>query len=742
MKIQKTILLSILFLILLTISVSAETTYTQLGGNNSDFMQERGYDFSNSNTDITQASTSGSGVIAPLVADLDNDGTNEIISLDSGTLILSHYSSLDFVKSYSISFLGSRPYMMVYDIDGDNYEEIIVGSNNQYISILEYNGTHFYNQTELTLTNANDGDVVFNCEDTDTCVVLYNKDNTGVPSTSTTYLYAQAFNSSSLVGSRLTIASDNGDSTSRRTGYCLPRIKTLQALDYDSDGDVEYAFSYVQYAYNWPAPTSAKFGYVYFNGSDVVLESTDDFDIEASFLEYQDIRCSDNKVDALFTSPLMGDLSYDANYETIIGYMENTNDFEITMYKADGVKKDNYPDAFSGNGQIVSNLFLADIFTDTNDDDFCILGFDSILGELDLMCSSEKSGYFDETYEFAFDVTGLSNITDTYGSNQFLTHSGQHVVNTQVDDNKDIDEIITSYGILQVEWIEDNEILYNNPHHPSILLSVDVENVGREDLLAQTKTNLWYLDDGYSTSGGTITHYCINPCLQTWKVNTTAEIIIEVSDVDLDQTSSQATLYEGDVYEMVSGWSANKTSGSSTTFSFIANETIGSSNILLEGRDTSNPSEIDEIYLSFSVGSTGVEYGDCQTCITIALEDEDEEQTAQEQAEEDTQEQIQNVILGCDENGENCAVGSGWLPLIGFLVVILSAWGGMESGKSMGLDSVHAFYTGIMTGFLGFIFCIWIGWLSYWMLLVMVLFSAGLVAFALRDKFNGNSGGL
>ncbi|GAG77236.1 unnamed protein product, partial [marine sediment metagenome] len=98
------------------------------------------------------------------------------------------------------------------------------------------------------------------------------------------------------------------------------------------------------------------------------------------------------------------------------------------------------------------------------------------------------------------------------------------------------------------------------------------------------------------------------------------EVRITVTDPDGDQITGRSILYYGEDYNNTADWSSLSASGAIITNIFEINQTISTGILRLEANDTSNPDEIDTIDLSFSVGLSGVEQGDC---ITSSIVDDD-----------------------------------------------------------------------------------------------------------------------
>jgi hypothetical protein len=177
--------------------------------------------------------------------------------------------------------------------------------------------------------------------------------------------------------------------------------------------------------------------------------------------------------------------------------------------------------------------------------------------------------------------------------------------------------LVTPYGIFALDQdpvINVLNLIFEAPKSNGVILMSDVEKVGRDDMLIMTATNLWYIDDGFTNSPGLIGTGTVNPCLDsTWKINTSVNVNVAVNDVDSDTVQARVFLYYNSVYEQLINWTTAAAAGTTFNFAFIANQTIGSGTIRVEGRDTENPGTVDTLDLTFSVASNGNVFGDCTT---------------------------------------------------------------------------------------------------------------------------------
>ena len=620
---RKIVLFPTIF-ILLSILSYANYEYTEVGTPDFNFVLNNSL-FTTSLTDYTVSTRNlGRASFIPLVKDLDGDGVNEIVVLDGSTIRLYQYvdDSLTILTSADLPHATvTNGYMSIHNMDDDAYFEILFaqdGVNN--ITFYEYNGTHLYSEYEVE-TNINPAAAsnFFLCDDdTKKCIITSNN-------------RAQGFNATQTGDA---LATHNHAGTTR----CHSGIKGGYVGDFDDDGTKEYIFSWVQLQ----------------AGDDTVIVMS--FELESNLTvtnEAGDINtyligkgiynpfdsgnCQSNQ-GRVITAPLVHDFDVGGTKEIVIGYMVNANHFQLSMFKANGLLVDDspFPQIDNGEGLLVSNPILADVFPDTGREDFCVMGYDNSIYQLDIVCGSIATGYSPQTNEYTLDIQEYGNITNTFGLNRYMIHA------VQVDSSYG-DEILTAYGTIQLDYDSldiscnlagecDANLLWEMPdtQKDGSVISVDVQKVGTSDLIVMTSENLWYIDSGFTNSGADIDDYYINPCIDsTWKVNTSLEVRITPKDVDGNQVQARAILFYGESYAQDKNWSGSYASGVPITISdFDVNITTPSATLRLMARDTGNPTDTDIIDLPISVNTNGVVFGDCTTTVEGLIEAEAENETA------------------------------------------------------------------------------------------------------------------
>ncbi len=648
------------------IAVSAETTYNETGNYNNYYRQGTGFFNENINLDeITLSSRALTNpVYTPLVTDLDNDGTNEIIVLDGSTIRLYHDSSLSIVDSFALDADNEFSNFITFDIDSDSKPEIIIaGRSTEFLYVLEYNGSEIFNQSKISfaaLTRLTQSEIMIKCGKTQNCLMIYPQ-LIGNPSANVNVFRGIGFNSSEF-GGEVSIFPDQ----SPRTTWCFPKIMSMAYADYDNDETDEYIFSVASHEKMF-------IGYVNVHDNltaelEINITESDLFDTDET------VNCIDINTGTILSSPIVFDFDSSSSngLETVVGYMTSDDEFLMRIYNKFGNEERRHPAVLKSGGRIVSNPMLFNAFEDTGNNDYCIMGQDeeAVLhnDEIVLLCGSLTTSGLN-TKEFEFDISELGNITQDYEFWGVIAHAAQHSTITTSGTN--LNELINSYGVFRLDTSIPNTLIhiFENPKLDAAVIPVDVEKAGREDLLVLQQDTLWYIDDGFTNSGGNISRYIINPCLDaTWKINTSVEARVQVSDINNDLVSAKAYLYFGQSFVQEIDWTANQSSGTTFTFPFTANHTVGSSILRIVGRDTGKPSENTTIDLSISVGLNGVEFGECETDSGELLEVEDELD------ESDIDIQGNALTTGFRTIGGTLGLSESLIYLIIMLVVAIGIW--------------------------------------------------------------------
>jgi hypothetical protein len=713
------------FFIILALPVVAVETYPFVGGDNSDFL--RGVGFFNDDLESYQISARLNSRVtgAPLVDDLNGDGDLEIVVMNGALLSLYQSKSLTLLASAN-TLASTNPFYGVFDLDNDGRKEVIVTSQgSRQIEIFDYNTTHFKRQVNFSSgIVGNNGYKWFGCRDTPfkICMVFgtnYRTINAGVQSG----FYATTFNHL-VIGNFTTVHVPLFDTT-----YCEPGIPMVAVKDYDQDGTEEFIVSY-----SMGKASSADVLYIKYYDTSLFGVPSLERSISMNYA-YDMIGPSQNcdVGSKVFTAPLVDDFqgTLTNGMETVIGMQTSASTFKAYSFKADGSLIDDYPELVTGSGIIVSNPIRAAVMPDSvpQGSDFCVMGYNA--GDVDLLCASEyRTDYLQpKTEEFDYVLTEDWNVSTTYGNWERLIHAANY--KSELIEGQDLSEIITAYGVFSLDYIDLNELLliWPMPQTKSVVVPVDAEKVGREDLLSLTSANLFYIDDKYSNSEPELSAYSVNPCITaTWKLNTTAEVVVKIEDVDSNNVRARAFLYYGTPYQIGINWTDYGPSGTSFPFTFEANHTIGSGTIFIEFNDDYNPLGVNSVSLTFSVGSMGVEYGDC-----ITEFDAGANESLEPGAEASDEEKAQAEALFS---------GGGTIPkIVGgllFLIMLTVAVAFLAAREGVP-GNVNAVITSIVF-FVGWIVLTIFSVLPAWPIVVGVIFAAAVVGWKFYHQSQGGGG--
>lgn len=586
----------------------------------------------------------------PIVADLDNDGINEIIIVDSPEIRLLD-TNLVTVNAITLES-GTYSNPIINDIDSDGFPEIILANEvDGNISILQFNGSLFERENTLpnglpTITGTIE--TVLHCNDGQSgteaiaCLGYTIVSPTGAPDRNITMF---SFNSTGVQDIITT------DSVGSNNHICAPLIANIVESDYDNDGRKEFIFDFTIFSVVGNDALKIIYVDVLANLS-ILTEQTISFTstILPFPFSYNPVvsgasSCDDSaanpNIARFFTNVLVENIDgiISNGKETIVGINIDTNDFKMIAFRSTGGLLDAFPIFFQADGEILSNVMLSNVFGDTGNVDFCVLGHDDDNQELDLLCASKTTGNIVETVEFKFNTDNRFNITAGFEVENMISHAGQHSnqqINIENEGNTDTTEIITAYGVFRLNddtfngsfFVKNLDLIFDNPVGDSACISVDAQQVGSEDIICLTPTQIFYIDDALENQPAKITEVTFNPCVidSVIKVNETLQILVTVTDqnpspLSQDLVSSIITVYKDDGNE-VSSTIGNVTSGQIQPHSFILNKTGTGFNIEIQGFDIENPDTIDIETQSFTVATNGIKFGDSTCTISFVIEEE------------------------------------------------------------------------------------------------------------------------
>jgi len=578
------------FLLFFLFSIFIYADYPYLGG--SDGFYKAGLGYFNADVNVSEfvTTTEDANLFSPLVTDIDNDGTNEIIVIDG-----------EFLRIYSVAG-GVFIVEGVYNTNSPELAQPYIYDIDNFYIRLEFNGTDF-NITDNSI-GTNWGNVAggfIGCRAAEQCILVYQD------TANNNLIEGFAFNSTNLTQSGVTNIYAAGASDS-----CLPNLASMQIADIDGDSTDEFIISFFK--------ANAGSDTAFISQLSIVAGTLTEENTKSVGLGDSVASCG--FATNIISSPLVFDFDHKRNgLEVLVAGNVNANEYKMFLFDSNLDAYDDFPyGLFEADGQIISNIVQMNAFDDTDDVDACILGYDDSSGEIDLLCASKRgTGIESKEFEFDFNVSDL-NTSDLIYEN--VIHAVQMSQTLTVGQN--YHEILTPFGVFElthetVLFVRNNilAILWSNTITGSAtIIPADVTGNGRLDLVAYSGTNLWMLSDSFMNTHCD-THNCIrdgsytNPSIENpIKINTTFAVGLKIEDYDGDKVAGRVILYADSTNEQDSGWSNNYTSGTLITYSDFKVNKTGSYNIKFMARDTDNPAAIQTITLPFTVAVQGDEFGD------------------------------------------------------------------------------------------------------------------------------------
>lgn len=670
-----------LVFILSSLSALANTNYSELGQDNQfynlGFGNFNAENIANAGDPVAYGRALQASEFVPLVADLNNDGIQDIVIIDNGFIKIYKDKELVQQNSYNMGTTERTSNIIIFDIDGDGSKEIILAQEiSEVLRKYNYNGTAIYEKPSVSLaglTGHNNGEMLIKCSSPDVCMMTYAPEYTNTVTGASVTQYAVGFNSTAFGTAQALLTYSSGAQVGV---FCYPKIKNIVYENFDSHTSTDFEYIFSTIFSDTGAGRGEWLNVFYVNRNNIssftikkrvavalgdILEPTiaggSRCDIVNTVSE-----TADRNMDAggFVTSPLVADFNGPSSdgKETAVAFNRDNNEYKMflldastgtaTILGSSGCPQagclDDYPEVLNSQGEMLSNPIKMNAFPNkaegTTDlkNDFCLLGYNNVLQLLELTCGSMQNTYGLAGYEslvYRFYTNGTFNTTRTAREFNSLVHAIDESREPYLGTNN-MDELLNPYGVMELQPIESPVsclilgncdacwysgicrmgLIYTNPKPDSVLLSVDMQKVGFEDLLALQQNNIWYIDDRYSNSPADILEYSIDPCLNSiWKVNTTVSINILTKDIDGDLVSARAILYDGTSYAQDMGWSENYSSGEkgiSIPFNYVANVTVNNAQLTMMVRDSKTLTG-DIISQSFSVGTSGVVFGDCIT---------------------------------------------------------------------------------------------------------------------------------
>ncbi len=637
--------LILLFMVLLVIPIAiSKTEYPNIGGVGGDFDTGDGIFGASANFLTRGVGTTGNTQV-PLVVDLDGDGTFEIIIIDSDTIRLFN-STLGAKDSLAIGVSGRKSNMIIFDIDGDGKKEMIVaGEANEIMTIVEWNGTDLFIQSQYNWSNpvyhvnrlvagdSDAGEVIIACEGVQKCLMAVSSQfGANFPFGNTT---AVSFNETQVIDFTF-IASQGSNGR-----FCAPYIKTMDVADLTGDGSLEYIWSWFNFDNSGGSSEEVEIYAVNLDSNlKPVLQSGFPIIITGLPDESFSSTCESQTIGKQFSPPTVFNAFGGSTNQIFVAFMNSFDTFKIFAFSEVGVFIDDFPEFIDGESKLISNVFRGNFFPDSGNFDFCAAGYDNDEDELEIVCGSLLSGEFPETNRYIISVAGKFEVDQSFARFDVISHSTNHdPTQSQCLDvscsASNLDEVLTPYGIhrlVREGFLCDTtgtcelEEIFNNPFNTSgVFISVDTTEAGSEDLLLLTNTNLFLFDSLFLDQPAEIDRasILINPCIDSaWQINSTGPIIsFKVDDQDpvpvsdLDQVFGQVLLYADSTNEQESVVQGPSTSGTTFFFdetTFNINKTTGAGVIRLLANDTGGI-EQDIVNIPFTVSESGLQLGECVT---------------------------------------------------------------------------------------------------------------------------------
>lgn len=627
---QITLLLALSFLLLsLTVTASNYTSYNQNDG----VMTDGIFNARLTDTDNTNI-ISATPHLTPLIADLDLDGTNEIIIIDGQNLELYHLnvSTLQLVDAIILTENGVTD-MTVFDINKTTPTPEILVANGGEIEIYAYNGTVFSLNAEWSF--ANYAETRIQCVDAyGYCVILTaNAGSDGGLPPFTAYARNMTVSDSISIDG---VAAGGGGTRM----YCMPTITSPAIGDLTNNGTLHVLTTYadiestiqnneVMYILDLSLNTTGNVDFL--SSKKTSVESSLDF----ASTHYG--TCASDNQGNKFTGIILDDFdgAPSNGLEIVFAYMNDADSYGMYAYTSTKSLIDDFPEASFNDGNLIGNVFKADAFVENGGrKEFCTAAIEQGQ-DLNVLCGSltHSTSLFTDSANFDWGIDG--NVLPWNVSNeqtgQFVMLMGASQMDENPNDGEDgtanYDELITPYGIFQFSADGADSVLENifdDTYEDGAIIAVDVNNDSRAELLQYTNTNLWVVLDGIVNTPATITDLVFDPCFTSSQVmiNSTIQVTVTVRDeesdnnYDDDLVSAKIIGYFNEANEQDSGWTVNASSGTSFILSFIANQS-GSHPLNIYGLDTGVPTSTDLEDYTFTVGSTGVSFGDSSCSISF-----------------------------------------------------------------------------------------------------------------------------
>ncbi len=737
-----------LLLILFLMIPFSFADYPQLGGQDTQYNGDKAR-FVNGTTPTEYIQNLLSPSEYPLSFDMDGDGTQEIIVVDDATFKM-YDSQLNLIDGWPIDsydFRGVNYVLGDHDKDGKGEIAYVLGIAD-YMTAVEWNGTEF----EQII---NDGDLAGILHDDGDCIIAQAVDKNGY--------VGQCINrkggtsiSSKMVGFFWNASKKddtellNWDGPELYDLTCFPEGATIQADDINKDGTIDYISNYfaVQSSGNSDGVYTTAFR-INKNGNVIPTFNT--------YHNLGDIvsgtggkTCYDEgyNLTEFVTNLVLGEFDGISSNgkEWAYAFRIDSGDrerFRLGIFENDGTAILKKPDLLGDyeKGRIISNTFVGDFFTDTGEEDPCVIGYNSVDDQINMLCLNPRTtevGLGSRWYEWQFDSSNIGLVNEGFKQYSRITHSIEIIGGGNPDRN----EVLTPYGTFKLN----NDCTlnfctmdydYDSSRRKSVTIPTDIDLNGFSELLILQTNSLWLQYDDVQPQAPIITGtYSIDPCLEEpWEVNTTVSIRYTAIDADSPELTAWVELYSDTAYTVTS---SNRSVVSGETITFNPYELVAS---------TIDPNAKLRLYVSdgdyitseelyFSVGLEGntrpsscVTSGVFETQIadlpTQCFTDSDcstSEKCVASICIEKTPEDFTNEIVSPD------LIPIGFRPFIGLFLIVGAVMGAVSVMSQSGVkDGAALTYVPIFSGIVAWIVAVIFGLLAAWTILFGLIVSSAII---------------
>lgn len=270
----------------------------------------------------------------------------------------------------------------------------------------------------------------------------------------------------------------------------------------------------------------------------------------------------------------------------------------------------------------MGNTFACHVF-DGFSEDYCTIGYNSVTNFTTIMASTDFGVPLLQSDEVIAQGSNYTNYF-TPTKEQVIAHAIESN-NYYGDSGVYFSDFLTPFGVYKIRnpnyFTGDAELLLSyglpNSVRNVVVSPMTVKRTSFYDIAALTSSNLYYINDGFVTPKAVIDAYAINPCLNSvWNKTTPVSVSITPKSYNnLYTVRAKATLYYGTANPQIANWSSYYPSETAISFDFIANSTITNGILRMEAEDSVNSGNT-YIDVSFTVGNTGKNFGECQTYIS------------------------------------------------------------------------------------------------------------------------------